>query len=269
MGLKSTFGILVMTYFFGHLASTAQTKVIAHRGFSGVAPENTLISFQKAIEVGADYLEFDVHKSKDGKLFVVHDASVKRTSSNHATGNIAEMSSKAIRKVRVGYSEKFGCTFKNEKIPTLRKVLKLARHKMKVCVELKVGGIETDVLKTINDLDMHDEVIIFSFHYPILSKIRALDPKIPMLHLIEKADDKTIDNAKKINCNAIGVGYSTAVTPEFLESAHHNGIEVWKWTVNNEDEMRKLIHIGIDGIITNYPDKALEILKKHKNRKAN
>jgi glycerophosphoryl diester phosphodiesterase len=242
---------------FISVIASAQTKIIAHRGFSGIAPENTLIAFQKAIESGADYFELDVHKSSDGKIFVIHDKSINRTSSNDTEGTIAKMTCKDIKKVKVGYPEKFGETYKNEKIPTLKDALKLAKGKIKVCIEIKVHGIEKEVLKIINDLKMNTEVIIFSFYDSVLTKFHQLDTTIPILYLKNKADHTTIDYAKKINSNAIGVGYKTTITKEFLNLAHSAGIEIWKWTVNEEAQMQRLINLGVNGIITNYPDKAI------------
>ena len=240
----------------------AQTKIIAHRGFSGIAPENTLIAFQKAIESGADYFELDVHKSSDGHIFVIHDKSIKRTSSDNLEGNIDQMTCKEIKKLKVGYPKKFGNVYKDEKIPTLKKALKLAKGKIKVCIEIKVDGIEKEVFKIINDLKMNNEVIIFSFYDSVLTRIRQLDETIPILYLKDNANYTIIDYAKTINVNAIGVGYKTEITQGFLDLAHKSGIEVWKWTVNDESQMHELIDLGIDGIITNYPDKALAI-KKH------
>lgn len=122
MNLKT---ILILTAIetFSLMTTTAQTKIIAHRGFSGAAPENTLPAFKKAIDIGEDYLELDIHKTKNGKLVVIHDKSVQRTSSNNSHGNIDEMTLKEIKKVKVGYTEKFGLKYRNEKIPTLKKVL--------------------------------------------------------------------------------------------------------------------------------------------------
>ena len=237
----------------------AQTKIIAHRGFSGIAPENTLASFQKAIESGADYFELDVHKTKDDSLVIIHDGSVDRTSSNGMTGELWKYDYAELTKVKVGYPEKFGDEFKDEKIPTLREVLSLAKDKIKVSIEIKVYGVEEQVLKIINDLDMRGQVIIFSFHYQVLTKIRTLDKTIPILYLIDYADDTTIEYATLINANAIGVGYATNPSKEYVAKAHNAGLEVWKWTVNEEDQMKQLLEVGLDGIITNYPDKALEL----------
>ena len=240
---------------------TAQTKIIAHRGFSSIAPENTLVAFQKAIECKADYFELDVHKTKNDSIVVIHNSSVDKTSSNSRKGEIAKMNYSDLATVKVGYSEKFGNKYENEKIPTLREALELAKGKIKVCIEIKVYGTEKEILKIINDLGVKDDVIIFSFYYQVLAKIRQLDKNIPILFLINKADKMTIEYAKIIESNAIGVGYGTTVTKEYLNFAHKNGIEVWKWTVNDEDEMQQLIDLGLDGLITDFPDKALKKTK--------
>jgi glycerophosphoryl diester phosphodiesterase len=236
----------------------AQTKIIAHRGFSGIAPENTLIAFQKAIECGADYFELDIHKTKDDSIVVIHDASVDRTSSNNMKGNVAEMTYSELTAVRAGYSQEFGDKYKNEKIPTLREALELARGKIKVCIEIKVYDAEREVLKIVNDPGVNDGVIIFSFYYPVLEKIRQMDTNIPILLLVNTFEDTIIDSARAIRANAIGVGGGTIVTKQLPDTVHDHGMELWKWTVNDENEMQKLIDMRIDGLITNYPDKALK-----------
>ena len=257
---------LIAVLILSSIMTSAQTKIVAHRGFSSIAPENTLIAFQKAIECGADYFELDIQKTKDDSIVVIHDASVDRTTSNNMKGVIAEMTYSDLTAVKVGYHKKFMDKYKNEKIPTLRETLELAKNNIKVCIEIKVYGAEKEVVNIVNDLGVSDDVIIFSFHYPVIAKIRQLDKHIPTLFLIDNADEMTIDYAKVIESNAIGVGSGTIVTKEFLEIAHDHGIEVWKWTVNDEDEMQQLIDVGIDGLITDYPDKALEKLSTTPNK---
>ena len=240
------------------IMTKAQTKIIAHRGFSSIAPENTLIAFQKAIDCKADYFELDVRKTQDDSIVVIHDSSVNRTSSNDSKGEIAKMTSKDLSAVKVGYTAKFGDQYKNEKVPTLREALELAKGKIKVCIEIKVHGVEKEVLKTVNDLGMNDQVIIFSFYYPVLERIRELDKAIPILFLKGTADKMTIEEAKAIEARAIGVGNGTSITKAYLDYAHKNDIEVWKYTVNKEDKMQQLIDLGLDGLITDFPDKALK-----------
>jgi glycerophosphoryl diester phosphodiesterase len=241
------------------LLSQAQTKVAAHRGFSSIAPENTLIAFQKAIDIGADYFELDVHKTKDDSLVVIHDYDVNRTSSDGLKGKIAEMTYADLVKIKVGAPKEFSDKYVDAKIPTLREALAIAKGKIKVCIEVKVYGIEEAVLKTVNDLKVNDQVIIFSFYHSVLAKFREMDNYIPILYLKGKADEKTIEQALEIKATAIGLGLGTVLTKEYLNMAHENGLEVWQWTVNEESKMKELVSLGIDGIITNFPDKALGI----------
>ena len=252
--------IIVALFILGSIITNAQTKIIAHRGFSGVAPENTLIAFQKAIDSNADYIELDVRKTKNDSIIVIHDTSVDRTSSDDIKGIVSELNYSDLSNINVGYPSKFDDQYINEKIPTLREVLQLTKGKIKVCIEIKVNGIETDVLRIVKYTGVNYYIIIFSFYFTVLTKIKQLDNNIPTLLLVNKADSLTINSAKEIELSAIGVGYGTTVTKEFIDSAHKNGMEVWKWTVNDEDKMVKLIDLGIDGIITNYPDKALKVL---------
>jgi glycerophosphoryl diester phosphodiesterase len=256
---------LLVLIFLVTINAHSQTKIIAHRGFSSAAPENTLTAFQKAIEIGAPYFELDVYRTKDDSIIVIHDATLKRTTSNNARGTIAEMNYANFKDVRVGYRKKFGDTFENEKVPTLREALQLAKGKIKVCIEIKVNEIEASVLKAVNDLKVNNEVIIFSFNYDVLKKIRALDKNIEILYLKGNANKTTLNEAQAINAQAIGVGGATKITKDFLDQSHSKGLEVWQYTINKEDRMQKLIDLGIDGLITDYPDKALEILRKTKN----
>lgn len=256
--------ILLTLVSFNFIVIKAQTKIIAHRGFSAIAPENTLIAFQKAIEIGADYFELDVRMTKDDSLVVIHDETVDRTSSNQMSGEISEMKYMEIAKVKAGYSERFGNEYANEKVPTLREALKTAKGKIKVAIELKVYGAENEVIKLVNDLGVKDEVIIFSFYYPVLAKIRKLDKDISTLYLLSSVDSSTIDYANVIEANAIGLHSGAGIDAALLEEAHKSGMEVWVWTVNDEGEMKKFINLGVDGLITDSPDRAIEIIKNQK-----
>ncbi len=239
--------------------SFAETRIIAHRGFSSAAPENTLAAFNKAIETGADYFELDVHQSRDGKLVVIHDGSVDRVSSNGMTGKIADMDFREIRRVRAGYPKKFGETYKNVRIPTLKQSLRAARGKIRVCVEVKAPDIEAAVLKTVRALNMEKDVIIFSFGYDILKTFRELDAEIPLLYLRSVVDSTVIADAAAIRATAIGAGRPTVITPEVLKSVRANGMELWQWTVNDPADMQRLLDLGVDGVITDRPDLALEL----------
>lgn len=238
-------------------------KIIAHRGFSGAAPENTLSAFQKALDIGADYFELDVHISADDSLIVIHDKSIDRTSTGGQKGLVAEMNYSELKLAGAAYPEKFGQQFKSEPMPTLFESLAFAKGKpIKVCVEIKVQDVESQVMDVINKLNMGEQVIIFSFHRDVLEEIRRLDPDIPMLFLRNYADESTLKEANEIGANAVGAGYDTRITPELIQKAHESGLELWKWTVNGKAQMKDLFDVGIDGIITNYPDSAMMIMTK-------
>jgi glycerophosphoryl diester phosphodiesterase len=242
--------------------SFAETKIIAHRGFSAKAPENTIVAFKRAIRSGADYFELDVHRTADDSVVVNHDATIDRVASGGETGKVADMSFGQIRAVRVGYPEKFGKKFRREGIPTLKEALACAKGKIKICVEIKAPDVEASVMKTINDLQMNDQVIIFAFDYNVLKNIRALDPVIPVLYLRSVVNEETVQMVSAIKGTAIGAGLKTPLTTELLELAHAKGIELWQWTVNKPEDMQSLLDIGADGIITNHPDVALKLRKK-------
>jgi glycerophosphoryl diester phosphodiesterase len=267
-GMKRFTLILLILCSFTTL-SFAKTKIIAHRGFSAKAPENTIAAFKKAIRSGADYFELDVHKNADDSVVVIHDATIDRVASGGETGKVADMSFEQIRAVRMGYPEKFGKKFRREGIPTLKEALACARRnsmwrreKIKVCVEIKAPEVEASVMKTINDLRMNDQVIIFAFDYNVLKNIRELDPVIPVLYLRSVVNEETVQMVNAIKGTAIGAGLKTPLTTELLELAHANGIELWQWTVNKPEDMQSLLDIGADGIITNHPDVALKLRKK-------
>ncbi len=243
--------------------NASKTKIIAHRGFSSQYPENTLLAFQKAVETGADFIELDVHKTKDDVIVVIHDDSVDRTSSNGIKGEIAEMTYEQLSNINVGHSAKFGDQFSNQKIPSLGEVLELAKGKIKVCIEIKVAGIEKQILQLVDEVSMNDQVIIFFFDHTALLKIRKLDPKILLLYLVEKIELSNIEEASKQNFNAVGGGSSTVITTELLDFAHSKNIKIWRWTVDDETEMLDLLDLVIDGLITNAPDLALEKRKQH------
>ncbi|MCB0509853.1 MAG: glycerophosphodiester phosphodiesterase [Chitinophagales bacterium] len=239
----------------------AQTKIIAHRGFSSEAPENSLSAFQLAIESGAEYFELDVQKSLDGVIVVSHDDKLKRCSSTDSKLSIKEEEWSRLKEEKVGYPEKFQDRFLTEKLPTLEEALLLAKGKIKVCVEIKVHNAEEEILEIIRKTGMQKEVIIFSFHYDVLEKIRAKDASIPLLYLMVMSSNKNLRQATKINASAIGVGSLTKVNSKFVSKVHKAGLELWKWTVNEKEEMQELIDLSIDGIITNYPNWALELRK--------
>ncbi|MGP8329978.1 MAG: glycerophosphodiester phosphodiesterase family protein [Methanosarcinaceae archaeon] len=231
------------------------TKVIAHRGASSVAPENTLVSFIKAIEFGADYIELDVHSSQDDSLMVIHDATVNRTT--NGTGIVQNMTYTELRQLDAG--SWFSNEFAREKIPTLSEALFLAyKNNIKVCIELKMNNITENVINLIEKMNMEDEVIIFCFDFTLISQSKLLNPSILSLYLQNTITTTHIDNVVGISADVVGSGGGT--TQSIIDYAHQKGIEYWKWTVNSIDEMNSLLTMSVDGIITDYPQLLIALL---------
>ena len=256
--MKNSF-LLILTFIYS--MGQAQTKIIAHRGFSAVAPENTITAFQKAIDIGADYFELDVHVSIEGKPVVIHDATLDKTTSSNSSGKVDDMNFRELLNERVGYPAKFGDLYSIETLPSLKQALELAQNKIKVCIEIKVENANEEIYKVITDLEMQDEVIIFSFYPSVVKAFRELDANIQTLFLITQKNKNTIQTALDLGVNAIGLGPLNKISKKYLKKAHHAKLEIWKWTINNPKKMQKLMALPIDGLITNHPDKAITFRK--------
>ncbi|AXP80395.1 putative glycerophosphoryl diester phosphodiesterase 1 [Mariniflexile rhizosphaerae] len=235
------------------------TKVIAHRGGADLAPENTMAAFQKAIDIKADYIEFDLHKTKDDSLVVIHDSSVDRTSSFGEKGAISQMTYEELSLIKVGCPDKFGQNYINEKIPTLRDVFKLSKGKIEVYLEMKVGNIENKVLTVIEKMGVSDEVIVSSFNFTSLMKIRLLNADIKIIYIVSKVDKKYIDEAKTINSFGIAIPNDFTLIKEFIATATEQGLKTHVYTVNNIEEIKRLMDLGVYAVMTDIPDRALEI----------
>jgi glycerophosphoryl diester phosphodiesterase len=163
---------------------------IAHRGFSGAAPENTLAAFKRAMEVGSDMIELDVHLSKDGQVVVIHDDTLKRTTSG--MGKVADFSLQELKRLDAG--KWFGSRFFGEKIPTLNEVLELTRGKIPIHIELKEGDLGrytiTDLadrsLEEVEKAGLLDQVLFGSFNLSAVDRIREKQPRLPVALIYNK-----------------------------------------------------------------------------------
>ena len=240
-------------------------RVIAHRGFSGVAPENSLASFRKAIEIDADMIELDVLLSRDGQVVVIHDDAVDRTT--NGSGRVSDFTLPQLLQLDVGswYSEDFA----GEKIPTLAEVLELVDSQILLNVEIKQeavhdrvrGGITEKVVHMVNQRSMRDRVIISSFDPRAVRRVQLVDPemKAAMLYNDDLQKDMTVEDIM----NATGADAfnlsSEQVTRGIVEEWHSYGLPVSVYTVNDVEEMEKLIAIGVNAIFTDRPDRMLEL----------
>lgn len=241
-----------------------KVHVIAHRGASGIAPENTLAAVKKALDTSADFIEIDVHQTKDGEVVVIHDATVDRTTDG--TGAVADFTLAELKKLDAG--TKHDSSFAGERIPTLAQVLKAVKGKKKVLIELKKGeeyyeGLEKNVLQVIKENRAEDWTVLQSFHDPILERIWKMDfvipthklivGKIPFLpifidHELKFGSFDRYSEAAAINMHRFFASKS------FITSLHNQGFKTFIWTEDKPKNVKRLFEMGADGVMTNHPE---------------
>lgn len=243
---------------FSNTPVDAKILAIAHRGGSAFRPENTMASFQHAIKLKADYVELDVHLSKDGYPVVIHDNTLERTTDG--TGYVKDKNLEELKKLDCGswFSEEF----KGEKIPTLEEVLDLAKGKTGVVIEIKndkdlQDGIEEKIIKTVREKNMMKDVIIISFNYDRIKKVNELDGTIDTGLLYGGNKPDICEMASEAGIDYI-CPYWKNVSEEIIKKAHSCDLKVNIWTVNESPLIKKFTEMGVDGIITDRPDFFLE-----------
>jgi len=241
--------------------SQGETIVIAHRGNSSEAPENTLSSFRSAagLKPAPSFVELDLHRSKDGVLIVSHDDDTLRTTG--VPGMIREQTFADLKKLDAGYGKVYGEQFKGEKIPRFEEVLDAMKGTgvgiMIECKQLLIEDAVVDLLRQRGELDKH---VIASFDELSIYRAKKLEPKAKTLFLTDSLSNTYIWRAKDLNADIIGANFKS--DPKDIEKAHKEGFKVWVWTIDDEETMMKFIEAGADGIITNKPAFALQIVKK-------
>ncbi len=229
--------------------------VIAHRGAAGKAPENTLASMRQAIEDGADMLEIDVQESSDGEVVVIHDSDFMKLSGVDL--KVWDGPLKQLQEIDVG--SWFDPGFSAERVPTLAQVLEVARGKAHVVIELKYYGhdqqLEQRVVKIVEKAGMVDDIVIMSLEYKGIEKIRALRPK----WVVGLLSTMAVGNLAKLDLDFLAVNMSMA-TSGFIRRTHAAGKQVYVWTVNDAVSIARMISLGVDGIITDEPEMARNVI---------
>ncbi|MEU2657252.1 glycerophosphodiester phosphodiesterase family protein [Streptomyces sp. NPDC007325] len=233
-------------------------EVIAHRGASAVAPENTLISGEVARRAGADWIENDVRPSRDGGLYVFHDATVDRTTDGK--GHIGKLTSAEIDALDAG--SWFAPEYKGVRIPTLAAQLADLRERGgKLLLDITGTRGKADIeriIQTVRDEGMMDRVMVQSFFPESLKHVRKLAPQVPMAFLQGKLDADPVAVAKDLDVIAYNVSDEALKTrPEVVKDLHAAGVKVNVWTVDDPKRWSELADLGVDGIIT---DKATELV---------
>ena len=238
-------------------------KIFAHRGASGYAPENTLSAIKKAIEMKADGIEIDIQLTKDGKIVVIHDWKVDRTTTGR--GFVYELDFDYIRSLDAG--QWYTKDFIGEVVPTLEEVLDILPNDMMLNIEIKDtarkhSNIEEKMLEVLKKYpEKFDNIIVSSFHHDKIKRLQELEPKLKLALL---TDSEFIEIEKYLSTNGLK-SYSyhpeiNLISKEDVEILHKNGVKVFVWTVNKEEDLAYLVKLGVDGVITNYPDIMKELL---------
>jgi glycerophosphoryl diester phosphodiesterase len=242
-------------------SSVIQTPlVVGHRGCAGEAPENTLASFQLALDQGCDAIELDVHLSADGQIVVCHDPTVQRTTDG--TGWIYQMTVEQLKQLDAGAW--FHKRFAGERIPTLDEVLQLVPKHILINIEIKHSynhQLEARLLALLHASGRKKQVIISSFDHKCLARLKRLEPalKIGLLY-----SENVVNHVKYAQLPGFPIHslhpHHRFIEDEDVRAALQAGLRVYPYTVNEESQLRRWIGLGTTGIITDYPGKLRALL---------
>ena len=224
---------------------------IAHRGYSEKYPENTMPAFEKAIDAGADMIELDIHLSKDGKLVVIHDNHIDRTSDG--SGQVKDLTLKELLSFNYNYNNREPGFVK---IPTLEEVIDKAIGKVQLNIEIKncpyrYNGIESELIGLLKHKDFSKDAIISSFDHYSLLELKKIDPEIKIGLLYDSVWLKFEDEIEELNPFSIHPGIDV-VDPDQLKWAKEKGLMVYTWVAKDQTTIDRLKRIDyIDGIMVN------------------
>ncbi len=232
---------------------------VAHRGASAYAPENTIAAFDKAVEMKADYIEIDVQRSKDGKLVLIHDTTVDRTTDG--SGKVGNFTFKELRNLDAGSWK--GEQFAGAQIPTFDEILDRYHGRIGILIELKAPelypGIEENVAKELKERNLdkpqNEKIIVQSFNHESMKKMNELLPKVPIGVLTSSRADATEQALQEFLTYADYFNPSYGiVTEDLVNQVHSLGMKIGSWTVRSQEAADFLLDVGVDAIITDYPD---------------
>ncbi|MGH7917015.1 MAG: glycerophosphodiester phosphodiesterase [Candidatus Binataceae bacterium] len=223
--------------------------IIAHRGASGHFPENTLCAFRGALECGADMCELDVHLTRDGALAVIHDDTADRTTDG--IGPVKAMTLAELKRLDAG--GRFP-QFKGERVPTLDEVFSLLRGRCALNIELKAPEVETRVCACVGVYDAFDTAIVSSFDWAALARVKDIDGRIRIGLLAKRGATRMLSAAVAMGADAIHPRVDF-VNQALCGAAHERNLEVHAWTADDPALIARLIACGVDGIMTNYPER--------------
>ncbi len=235
-------------------------RIIGHRGAPGHAPENTLASFQKGLELGADMLELDIHMSRDGELVVMHDPTLDRT-----TDGAGYIKNYTVRELKQFDASKRFEAYRGERIPILQEVFDLAKKRATFAIEVKncpilYPDIEKKLIRVIEKNELVDEVIVIAFYHPSLKEIKRLNPDVKTGIIYTAALLEPWAVAETVGASALHPMYKYTMA-DMIAEAHKRDYLVHPWTINSIPEIEQWIKYGVDGIASDYPDSLSGVVK--------
>ena len=226
-------------------------EIVGHRGAPKMAPENTLISFKLAMDIGVDWIEFDLHRSKDGILVVIHDETVDRTTNGR--GKVSEMTFEQLQKLDAG---------NGQSIPSLKQVIDLARENVKMDMEIKEEGIEKDVVEAIEKNGIAGQCMVSSFIYDSIKKVKELNPDIMTAAILDRMPGdvvKCLDTLfDGVNTRTLMISKKIANEP-FIGEARRYGFRIGIWNADTPEEIESLAAMDPYYLCSNYPDRLVEL----------
>jgi glycerophosphoryl diester phosphodiesterase len=252
-------------------------QVVGHRGASGYAPETTIESYRMAIQLGADFVETDVHRSRDGVLVAIHDADVRRTT--NGKGFVADHTLAELKALDAGswfnkaFPEKARPDYIGLRVPALREIMNVVQESSAgLFIEIKeperyqqsaisrLPDLESTLLSLIHSSHRKNRTHVLSFSADSLRKIKELDASVPTVFLAAKSNENPVQATLDIPADELGILHTLA-TPAHIEEAHRSGILISVWTVDQPEDMKRMIALGVDRITTNYPDRLIQLLR--------
>jgi glycerophosphoryl diester phosphodiesterase len=241
-------------------APPGRPYVVGHRGAMGHAPENTMASFRKGVELGAPLLELDVHLSADRRLVVIHDDTVDRTTDG--TGRVSDLTAEQIGRLDAGSWR--SPEFAGERVPMLEDVLDWARGRVGLVIELKLGpvwypGIEEVLVTTLQRQQATAEVLVISNDHFAVQRVKQLDPSIKTAIMYGGRPLDPVGMARAAGADAVRPGHYLLLAEDVVV-CQTAGLAVIPWTVNDEASMRRVVGLGVDGMSSNYPELLSRVL---------
>lgn len=242
-----------------------QPLILAHRGASQWAPENTMAAFRLAAEMGADGIELDVQLCKDGEAVVIHNFRVDETTDG--SGRVKDFTLAELQTLDAG--SWYAAKFSGERIPTLAQVLHELGPRLKYNIELKAtsllsDGLEAETVRLVEDANMVHRVTISSFNVAALWRVRRLNPYISIGLLYAPDQPRYLRERwlqPLVRPNALHPRWDT-ISERYVIAAHRRGVAVNPWTCNEPDPLLRLVNWGVDAIITDRPDLLSDLLQR-------